>query len=426
MALKKRNFHDDEVAIFDDAVVYKRGDYWQFRMWLAKEHKYARFSLKTKSKTTAIDKAKLHYHEMMVLQMQGKAYFSITTKEGVERYLKHRLKDVEAGTIVKGRHATIKTHLDHWLDFIKRDTKLKELQRTDCEYYFNDRRKPKKNISISQTTVLNEQSSINAMMSWLYKNGLTYIDSFEFAKQPRIDRGLEANRRSTFLDEEIEDIKKALAEYIKEAETDLHHGENRTKAITGYYLGFSMISGLRRGEQMQLRWCDVFDMEHFEGRKRRLDLVHVTVRGKTSKTKNTRKLVVKDFGYYHGMLKLRQRLFPEEVLERDVRDLMGEQFMFSVNGKSPVTPRAIAYHFEKLLERAGIRRTKERDLVPYSFRHYFITQRVNSNLPIASVAEMCGTSITQIERTYYHTSEAKMVSNALAEYDLVNGVYIPK
>ena len=39
MPLKKHSFNDDEEAIFDEAVIYKRGEYWQMRMWLAKEHK---------------------------------------------------------------------------------------------------------------------------------------------------------------------------------------------------------------------------------------------------------------------------------------------------------------------------------------------------------------------------------------------------
>jgi len=61
MPLKKTKFGADEVAIFEDALVYKRGEYWQLRMWLAKERKYARFSLKTRNKSTAVDKAKLHF-----------------------------------------------------------------------------------------------------------------------------------------------------------------------------------------------------------------------------------------------------------------------------------------------------------------------------------------------------------------------------
>jgi len=41
LALTKQEFKDDEIAIFDEACVYKRGEYWQFRMWLAKGNKYA-------------------------------------------------------------------------------------------------------------------------------------------------------------------------------------------------------------------------------------------------------------------------------------------------------------------------------------------------------------------------------------------------
>jgi hypothetical protein len=84
--LKKQNFSDEEINIFDGAVIYKRGDYWQMRMWLAKEHRYARFSLRTKSKDTAIDKAKKHYHELMAQILAGKTYYSKTTRQGVDEY----------------------------------------------------------------------------------------------------------------------------------------------------------------------------------------------------------------------------------------------------------------------------------------------------------------------------------------------------
>ena len=49
MVLKKQEFKDDEIPIFDEACIYKRGEYWQFRMWLSKENKYARKSLRTRS-----------------------------------------------------------------------------------------------------------------------------------------------------------------------------------------------------------------------------------------------------------------------------------------------------------------------------------------------------------------------------------------
>ena len=174
MPLKKPSLKDGEIAIYDEALIYTRGEYWQMRMWLAKEKKYARFSLKTRNRDTAEAKAKAkkYYHELMAQQLAGKTYFSMTAKQGVEEYVKQRTKDAEAELIVKGRLSAIKTHLEHWLKFIGKDTKLKEMERTDCENYFHERTKNKKKLPVSRTTILNEQSSINAMLTTRMTAGL--------------------------------------------------------------------------------------------------------------------------------------------------------------------------------------------------------------------------------------------------------------
>ena len=82
--------------------MYKRGEYWQFHLWLPKENKYARKSLRTRSESTAIERGKAAYLETYGNLQQGKSFFSITTKEGVEKYLSFRKRDVELGHIVKG------------------------------------------------------------------------------------------------------------------------------------------------------------------------------------------------------------------------------------------------------------------------------------------------------------------------------------
>ena len=66
MPLKKQPLNDNEIPIYDEALIYQRGEYWQMRMWLTKERKYARFSLRTRNRDTAIDKAKKHYHERLL------------------------------------------------------------------------------------------------------------------------------------------------------------------------------------------------------------------------------------------------------------------------------------------------------------------------------------------------------------------------
>jgi integrase len=429
MPLKKQTFTADEIEIYDEAVVSKRGEYWQMRMWLGKEKKYARFSLRTRNRDTAIDKAKKYYHELMAQQLAGKTYFSKTTKQGVEEYLKQRALDVEAELIVKGRYGTIKTHLEHWLDFIGRDTKLKELERTDCENYLHSRTKTKKKINVSQTTVANEQSTINAMLSWLYRRNETYIEAFDFKPLKRIDRGDEALRRSTFTDEEVIVIKKELEKYITEAKGNVDEEGNMSKVINGYYLLISIITGLRRGEQLQLKWSDIKWLEkNVKGQAEddTYSLVKITVRAETTKVRKTRHFVVKDWEYFDELFKLLQPRYVKANKENKKIKAFGDTFVFSANGMSMLTPRAIGYHFDKMVELAEIKDTDTRDLVPYSFRHYFITDRINRGATPTQVAETCGTSTAQIEKTYYHTTERKMIENAMPEFYYKDGLLIPK
>ena len=419
------------------------------RMWLAKEKKYARFSLRTRNRDTAIDKAKKYYHELMAQQLAGKTYFSMTTKQGVEEYIKQRTKDMEAGLIVKGRLTTIKTHLEHWLKFIGKDTKIKEMERTDCENYFHNRTKNKKKLPVGRTTVLNEQSSINAMMSWLHKRGESYIEAFDFKKLPSIDTGDERNRRNTFTDEEIHDIKTELEKYIKEGKEDLSLYGNLNKVVTSYYLLIAIITGLRRGEQLQLTWSDInwlekqvkpekkpeekkeeqeqtAEAEPSEEEGETYSLVKINVRALTTKVRKTRTFVVKDWEYFDELYKF---LYPRYVkVTKGVKNAtpFGKTLIFSLDGKSPLTPRVILYHFDEILTRCEIDGGDERDLVPYSFRHYFITDMINKGASPTQVAETCGTSTAQIERTYYHTTERKMIENALPQFYYKDGLLIPK
>lgn len=403
MAIKKQKFSEDEIAIFDEAVVYKRGEYWQFRMWLNDENKYARKSLRTRSQTTAIEKGKAFYLEILGNKMAGKTYFSITTKEGVEMYVKHREKDVETGLIVSGRLTTIKTHLQHWLEFIGKDTKLKELERTDCEDYFYERMK-KTNNTVKQVTVQNEQSTINACIKYLFKKNETYIDAFDFKKLAKLDRNNEAIRRATFTNEEWRAVYKAMRSYCAKGKTKLDITERLTRHVVRNYILIAANSGLRTGEQRQLKWSDV-SLEKRISKAREITLAKVHVRAETSKVRKSRLFFCRG-GENFARLK---KLLPEHN---------SNSFIFSLDGNEVLSKRTVLYHFHKILELANIENRDERDLVPYSLRHFMITQRIMSGLSFRQVAEMCGTSATQIENTYYHLNNDIRYANAIADHTL--------
>ena len=412
MTLKKiPKTNDEEIVIFDEAVIYKRGEYWQFRLWLPKEDRYARQSLRTRSKSTAIDKGKEVYLEILANNKAGKTYFSQTTKQGVAMYVKQRQKDVELGNIVKVRLSTIKTHLEHWLEFIGRDTKLKELGRMDCEDYFYSRIKSNKKISVSQSTVLNEQSTINSMMSYLFKHNETYINEFDFPKVKKIDRGNEELRRALFTEDEIRDIKYVISNYILEAKKEIDKPANLNKFLVSYYFLVAMSTGLRTGEQRQLTWGDVVErIERYGPDQEEHSVATIKVRDETSKVRNTRvfKCVVNN-----EFTELQTVLYPLHKMNKAKK--VHECLIFSADGDNQLSKRAIGYHFHQILDLAEVKNTDKRDLVPYSFRHNFITAMVKSGeINPLDIAEMCGTSITQIERVYYHKDEETKKENAFA------------
>lgn len=300
MALKKQTFSDDEIPIFDDAIIYKRGEYWHFRMWLAGEGKYARKSLRTRSRSTAIDKGKEAYLEIYSNVKAGKTYFSLSTKEGVELYTKHRAKDVTSGPIVPGRLSTITTQHQHWLSFIGKDTKLKELERTDCEDYFHERVKASNRLPVKQVTIQNEQSSINAMMKWLFRNNETYIDAFDFRRLPRVDHRNEELRRSTLERHEFERLLGVMRSYCLRRKNGLDEQEWRTRQLVRYYVIIAAVTGLRVGEQRQLRWKDIdWHMLLTENRSF-FHMVTIAVRAVTSKVRVTRRFQTRKATYFSG------------------------------------------------------------------------------------------------------------------------------
>ena len=420
MTLKKKTFVEgEEILIYDEAVIYKRGDIWQFRYWLEKERRYVRLSLKTKNQVSAIETAKKHFVKIKSETDSGKTYYSKTAKDGVLMYLEYRKGHIDSRTtksIVKGRYGTIRAHLEHWLDFIERDTKLKELDRDSCAEYAKTREKPSATKITALSTIANEQSTINSMMKWLHKKGEVYIDGFDFETISIRNTPEENIRRASFTDQEVRDFRVAVPKYIEEAKKDMTDLENRARVLSGYYLLIASISGLRTGEQKQLKWKDI----HFETHRvkdEEIEMVKISVRKETSKVRKPREYYIRDMEYFNDLFNLTTPTHNKKPY--------ADNFVFSYNGINVVSQRAVTHHFKKILEEAKIDKGN-RSLVPYSFRHYFITNRIKAGLSYKDVADMCGTSRTQIEKTYYHIDKEIMMTQALADYYIADGMIVKK
>ena len=185
----KRQIREKEIPIFDSAYIHQRSEYWQLHMWLEREGKYARKSLRTLSQSTAVERAKQLYMEISAAQLSGKTHFSLTGKQGVAQYLAARERDVELGLIIRDKYITIRSQLKYWQEFIGRETRLKELDTRECEDYFYYRQRVSGS-TVKNLTVQHEQSTINQCVRGLHKRGETEIVGFEFRKLPRVDRAM--------------------------------------------------------------------------------------------------------------------------------------------------------------------------------------------------------------------------------------------
>lgn len=301
MVSKKKRFGDDEIAIFDDGCVYKRGEYWHFRLWLKAENKYARKSLGTTNRATALERGKVIYLELLGNQQNGKKYFSLNAKEGVRLFLEQRKRNIGLG-ISEGRLGTITTHLNHWLDFIGRDTKLKDLGRTACEDYFSERMANAKR-PLAHSTLHNEQGTINSMMKYLFRHDEVQIDSFEFPKLNSYKIDSNRIKRQTFLPTEYNAFTLAARTYASKTKNKLDDDEWKMRQIMRHYFIIAANSGLRSGEQQQLRWCDIEMVKNEKGQSYLHSLLaRIYVREETSKVKESREFLCRG-GYYFQRLK---------------------------------------------------------------------------------------------------------------------------
>ena len=281
--------------------------------------------------------------------------------------------------------------MGHWLDFIKKDRKLKELERTDCEDYFHDRHTAT-NGKVKQVTVQNEQSTINACVKWLYKNGETHIDGFDFKKLPRIDKKDDAVRRQTLTNVEYIALIRSAKKYSAESDRLTDRDELLVRKIIRYWVLIAANSGLRVGEQRQLRWNDV-KIEQHKIRGEIQKLARISVRAETSKVRTSRIFLCRNGQYFERL-----------------RNITGQSdedaLVFSIDGETELTKRALLYHFKKMLDLAGVEDWRARNIVPYSMRHFMVTQRIMSGLTFREIADMCGTSVGRIEETYWHVNDA--------------------
>ena len=426
ITVKKKHYKDDEIPIYDgEAVLYLVGETWYYRCWLKGEGKYARKSLRTKSREMAIERGKSAHRRLLTDVEDGRLFFSIDIKEAINKYLESKKEQVvgdtieergSQGGIVVGRFKTIETHLRHFLDYIHRDTKVTALHDYDLDGYVKVRRAK----GVADITIRNEVASINAAMGWIYDR-LKQTDFRHFlvpATLKHVTKGKSSAdnqkiKRQTFTREEWMAFVVAMRAYTKGCvDQAAEDAKAKEKLLVRYFCLFAASSGMRSGEQFNLAWRNV-TTDRLEHNRKQLTVAKVIVDFGTSK----KRLETREFWCRGGEYIER---WAEIAKHNDPNGLV-----FSVDGTQRIPKSNFMKHWWAMLDLAEFDEDRKQHIVPYSLRHFCVSQRVMAGLSYIDIAQHLGTSAVEVERTYNHLQDEARKRFAVADYKIVNGIAIP-
>ena len=416
----------NEVEILGGKAVIFQNDFeiWQFRCWVSSEKQYVRKSLRTRDRHQAVSLAEDLYIDVARRLRSSEKIFGKPIDEAILPFLGHKRSQIGVGddyTIVVGRYKTIETHLRHFVRYIGKKIKITDLDSNFLNKHLVDGEEInyvvfRKNQGASNSTISNELSTIGACFRYLFDEGHCTIRKVRVPKTTKktYDIDIELVKRQTFTRDEYRFFTTALSDsYIALVKNKLikTDSEWHDRQLARHYFLFAANSGMRSGELRKLRWEDVEIETIGGGNQPETKVAKVVIPELHTKVRKSR------IFYCVGAI----------YLERWLKDFSKHKsgYIFSRDGKKELNNSFFNKHFRRVMSISQVTKDRQKTLVPYSLRHFCITQRVMAGCRFEDVAVMCGTSIKQIENTYYHLNEEMMKRTAVARYTVKNGIAVP-
>ena len=315
-------------------------------------------------------------------------------------FLEHEEERVKRGLITEGRLTTIQSQCRALLRTKPRSIKIAELDENSFHEWTMMRRKD--NPSITQVTIRNETATIGKIFDFAHRNKLSHFPKMYFEKI-RISRA-DVGRRDTFTVAEYEKLVKFLRTYTSKKHCPDDEERTERQKVRDYILTLSNTL-MRTGELRQLRWGDVFGYEdRTDETGKKVCVVNLRVRKETSKVRRPRTIWVRGGDYIKRLKTYSPFTEPTDLL------------FTNKTGTNQLGTRELYKHWNTVMKGIGIEDHSERKLSYYSLRHFGITMRMKSGVPIADVASVAGTSVSHIETHYRHIDDEVMIDSALRNF----------
>ena len=146
---------------------------------------------------------------------------------------------------------------------------------------------------------------------------------------------------------------KTLLKLSPNTQSELKDLQSKWFKLTQMFVLIATNSGLRVGEQKQLRYENVRVEEHKDKEGNTVKLARIELRADTSKVRKARALLCRNGQYF-------------ERLKMSLGERTGKSLVFSIDGKREVNLKTLSKYFKTMLEAAEIEDAAGRGIVLYS------------------------------------------------------------
>ena len=384
MTIDNNKFQHEQINLWGgDLKLFRRapwrecdeGGVWQMKVWIHKDQKYFRKSLRTKDEDFARTKAEKEYRRILVRIDSDQEVFEKNLHKVIDEYLELQKANVGVNKTL-GRYQTIVSQTKHMKKFHP-DYKMSECDPNVWEDYYSWRKNKKPNVQ--NVTLLNEKATINAVFRFAVTRG--FIRSSFIPNWQHLEKVI--NRREALTIEEYRTITNTLR---KKEFLEYEYDSNYHRHFVRYFILLLANTGLRFGEARRLKW------QHIKVYRRRDDdrvkLCEISLSADMTKNKKARKVQGRRGDIFEKIKEFSNYTSPND-------------YIFVDNNSGQQLGRDYYYKaWKHMMKLSGLDKGIKH-MSFYNLRHTYATWRLYlPNVNIRALCENLGTGLQYLEEHY--------------------------